>query len=352
MSSLSEWFWSPSFWLPGNLTWVDLEDKDGIKHPHVDTIYQSFFIAVLLWIIKELVERYILIPTGVSFGLKIARKRKLVPNNILEPAFRASQRPDHKSIEGYAKKLQWSERQVERWFRQRRQESRPSTLKKFTESGCRFLYYACIWTYAIIYLWDKDWLWDTKHCWYGYPHQSVDEGARWLYMIQLGFYLIMTIGQLFNRHRKDFWQMLIHHIITYIIIFFSWTCNFVRIGTIIMVNLDIADVAIELAKMSGYMKKQLLGTILFSVFALTWLITRVGTFPYRMVYSTVYEFPLILPMFPAYYLFNTIMLSLLVLQIVWTYMILRFTYLVIVSGKLAEKDIRSETESDETISSS
>jgi len=35
------------------------------------------------------------------------------------------------------------------------------------------------------------------------------------------------------------------------------------------------------------------------------------------------EAPRILPMFPAYYIFNSLLLMLLVLHVIWTYMILK-----------------------------
>lgn len=41
---------------------------------------------------------------------------------------------DQADIEGLCKKCSWSSRQVERWFRKRRNQDRPSVLKKFREA--------------------------------------------------------------------------------------------------------------------------------------------------------------------------------------------------------------------------
>jgi hypothetical protein len=44
-------------------------------------------------------------------------------------------------------------------------------------------------------LWDKSWLWDIKHCWYNYPHHSVEKDVWWYYMIELSFYWSLCFSQ-------------------------------------------------------------------------------------------------------------------------------------------------------------
>lgn len=69
-------------------------------------------------------------------------------------------------IQGLAKQLDISERQVERWLRLRKGQNKPSTLVKFCENSWRCLYYFCSFTSGVIILWDKPWLWDINRCWY------------------------------------------------------------------------------------------------------------------------------------------------------------------------------------------
>lgn len=70
-----------------------------------------------------------------------------------------------------AKQTDLSERQIERWWRLRRAQDKPSTLVKFCENTWRCLYYLYSFIFGVIVLWDKPWFWDVKSCWYGYPHQ-------------------------------------------------------------------------------------------------------------------------------------------------------------------------------------
>lgn len=70
-----------------------------------------------------------------------------------------------------AKQSDLTERQIERWWRLRRAQDKPSTLVKFCENTWRCLYYLYSFIFGVIVLWDKPWFWDVKSCWYGYPHQ-------------------------------------------------------------------------------------------------------------------------------------------------------------------------------------
>jgi len=244
-------------------------------------------------------------------------------------------------MQGLAKQLDWSERQVERWFRQRRTQDKPNTLRKFTESGWRFLYYLCVFIYGCQCLWDKPWLWNGNVCWYDYPYHHVPTDVWWYYMIELAFYWSLTFSQFVDIRRKDFFQMLIHHVITICLLSFSWACNLTRIGTLVLVIHDIADIPLEGAKMAKYINKQRLCDALFGFFTLTWFITRLGVYPYKIIYSTLIEAPQIVPMFPAYYIFNGLLIGLQILHGIWSWMIMKLALQALAAGKL-DRDYRSD----------
>lgn len=60
------------------------------------------------------------------------------------------------------------------------------------------------------------------------------------------------------------------------------------------------------------------------------------------VFSTSIEAPKLVPMFPAYYIFNGLLIVLLVLHIFWTYLILKIAYNSLNAGQM-EGDIRSSS---------
>ena len=51
--------------------------------------------------------------------------------------------------------------------------------------------------------------------------------------------------------------------------------------------------------------------------------------------STTIEAPQIVEMFPAYYIFNALLSTLLILHVVWTYFILKIVYKGIYTGKVS-----------------
>ena len=53
------------------------------------------------------------------------------------------------------------------------------------------------------------------------------------------------------------------------------------------------------------------------------------------IFSSVVEAPQILPMFPAYYIFNGLLILLLILHIAWTYLILLIVKSSLKSGQVS-----------------
>lgn len=60
--------------------------------------------------------------------------RTLVFSDDLTFRFLCCQHPDEKRLEGLSKQLDWDVRTIQRWFRQRRNQEKPSTLARFCES--------------------------------------------------------------------------------------------------------------------------------------------------------------------------------------------------------------------------
>uniref|UniRef100_A0A182FA92 Uncharacterized protein n=1 Tax=Anopheles albimanus TaxID=7167 RepID=A0A182FA92_ANOAL len=247
------------------------------------------------------------------------------------------------------KQLDMTERQIEYWWRRRRAQDKPTTLVKFCETSWRCIYYTYSFIFGCIVMWDKPWLWDIKQCWYGYPHQSVTNDIWWYYMISMAFYWSLTASQFYDVKRKDFWQMFAHHMITILLMALSWVCNLHRVGSLVLLVHDCADIFLESAKLTKYAQYQKVCDTIFAIFTVVWIVTRLILYP-RVIYSSSVEAPQILPMFPAYYIFNTLLILLLVLHICWTYLIVQIAVKAIKSGQM-EGDVRSSS-SDEISDSS
>ncbi|ERL92569.1 hypothetical protein D910_09882 [Dendroctonus ponderosae] len=95
-----------------------------------------------------------------------------------------------------------------------------------------------------------------------------------------------------------------------------------------------------MTKYSGYQK---ICDVIFAIFTVLWIVTRLGFFPFWIIRNTSIEAPKIVPLFPAYYIFNGLLCVLLVLHIFWTYLILKIAYNSLNAG-LMEGDIRSSSD--------
>jgi len=326
---LSGWFWSESVWLPPNVTWKDVQ-------PHPSHIYYTQFsdlwypipAAALIVLVRYFFERRLFKPLGISLGLKATKHKNPPTNDVLEKEYQLlkSKKINKINSSKLALELGMGERQVDYWIKRRRLHGKPCTLDKFCETGWRWFYYSSAFIYGICCLWNKPWLWNIKDCWYNYPHHDVPNDVWWYYMFELAFYWSLTFTQFFDVKRKDFAEMFVHHITTIALLAFSWTCNLTRCGALVLVVHDFADIFLEAAKMCNYTNYQKACDIIFGVFTVAWIVTRLGLFPTWILYSTTIEAPQIVEMFPAYYIFNGLLSILLVLHTIWTYFILKLVY--------------------------
>lgn len=69
----------------------------------------------------------------MRLGLR-QRVRKAPDNHVLEKAYLTNGKMGTKQVQGLARQLEWTERRVQRWIRQRVLQEKPCTLDKFTES--------------------------------------------------------------------------------------------------------------------------------------------------------------------------------------------------------------------------
>jgi len=237
---------------------------------------------------------------------------------------------------------------VKKWFEDRRLLNKPSKLSKFTETVWRFTFYLIIWVYGVVVLWNKPWLWETSQFWVNFPRHKLTSDIYWYYLIELGFYYALLGSQFADTKRKDFWQMFVHHVVTITLLTFSYVCNFTRVGSVILLIHDSADFWIELVKYGLYTGNEVVTNIAFLFVVIVWLLTRLIIFPFRVIYSTYIEGPLIANdyHFPAYYIFNILLCMLQVMHVIWFYYICRMAYSGLVKGNI-DKDDRSESDFSE-----
>ncbi|XP_073764172.1 ceramide synthase 3 isoform X5 [Danio rerio] len=203
IGTLGEWFWWDRLWLPGNLTWADLKDEDGLVYARPSHLYITLPYALIFLMVRYLFERLIATPLAASLGITEKTRHRVEHNTVLEQHFRTkSKNPGQADIDGLCKKCGWSSRQVERWFRRRRNQDRPGVLKKFREASWRMIFYLLAFIGGIIALYDKPWFYNVPEVWSDYPKQSMLDSQYWYYTVEMSFYLSLVLRITFDVKRK------------------------------------------------------------------------------------------------------------------------------------------------------
>ncbi|KAF5908865.1 ceramide synthase 5, partial [Clarias magur] len=335
MAALSAWFWSEDFWLPHNVSWADLaKPAPGVEYPRAGHLLNAFPLALGIFAVRIFFERFIAGTCAHILHIQAEVSRRAQANPVLEKVFTSvSKCPDARQLDGLSKQLDWEVRKIQRWFRHRRNQDKPSTRTKFCESMWRFTFYLGIFTYGFCFLYQSPWMWDTRQCWYNYPFQSLSPGLYHYYVTELAFYWSLMFSQFTDIKRKDFLIMFVHHLATVSLISFSYMNNMVRVGSLVLCVHDASDFLLEAAKLANYAKYQRLCDFLFVAFAAAFIGTRLIIYPFWILNSTMFESWEIIGPYTSWWVFNSLLLVLQVLHIIWSYLIVRLALKAIMRGK-------------------
>ncbi|NP_001313756.1 LAG1 longevity assurance homolog 2 [Gossypium hirsutum] len=232
-------------------------------------------------------------------------------------------------------------------------EATQAKIAKCSESMWKLAYYATVETFILKITYHEPWFTDTKQYFRGWPDQELKLSLSLFYMCQCGFYIYSIAALLtWETRRKDFAVMMSHHVITVILIGYSYITSFFRIGSIILALHDASDVFLEAAKVFKYSESELGASVCFGLFAISWLLLRLIFFPFWVIKTSSYdvrEFLNLSESYPMslYYVFNTMLLMLLVFHVYWWFLICSMIMRQLKNrGKVGE-DIRSDSEDDD-----
>ncbi|CAL9196400.1 unnamed protein product [Musa hybrid cultivar] len=226
-------------------------------------------------------------------------------------------------------------------------EAKWSKITKCSESMWKLTYYAAVQIWVLSIIKQETWSLDTKEYFKGWPNQELKSSLILFYMCQCGFY-VYSIGALvaWETRRKDFSIMMSHHIVTSVLIGFSYITRFFRIGTMILALHDTSDVFLESAKLFKYSEKEMAASLCFGLFAISWFLLRLVYFPFWIIKASSYECVEALSWmenFPTtlYYVFNTMLLTLLVFHAYWWKLIFAMIMKQMSNKGQVGEDIRS-----------
>jgi ceramide synthetase len=168
---------------------------------------------------------------------------------------------------------------------------------KHGESFWFFVYYSFVFTAGIAYLWDKEWLWDTRKYWLSDVMATPEfpVGLQLIYITQTAFYIGASIVILFlsdaRANHKDKLIMLTHHFVTVMLLAVSFASGQHRIGSVVLILHDVSDIFLEGSKLCRYSGFESVTNVGFAIFALVFFVSRLIVFPIRILYAIHKHFP-------------------------------------------------------------
>ncbi|KZV72106.1 longevity assurance proteins LAG1/LAC1 [Peniophora sp. CONT] len=238
--------------------------------------------------------------------------------------------------------------------------NRPAKLDRFGEQGYAVLYFAFFgaWGVRIMHMLPT-WWYNTSAFWTEYPHWQMIPELKAYYLAQAAYWCqqLIVLALRLEKPRKDYNELIAHHIVTLWLVGWSYGINLTLIGNAVYTSMDIPDTFLAFSKILNYLRLERAKVVSFVVFLGVWTYFR-HYLNLVMLWSVYTEFETIpedskrwapddgvwMVWWMKWQIFAPILL-LQVLNLFWYYLILRILYRALMVDEL--DDVRSDDEGDD-----
>jgi len=203
-------------------------------------------------------------------------------------------------------------------------QQRAKTQGLFENSGWECVFYlvsTCIGFYVYS---QEEWsVWPSTQIWDQWPLQPMSTAFRGYYLLMLAFYIQALVSLIFlDKPRSDYWEYLLHHLVTIFLIGCSYYTRIHRYGLIILSLHDVGDVLINAAKTFKYLGEawDMTTNALFVIFSFVFVFTRLMFLPMTVIPSGYWELLQMEPMngnVPCFIPMNVALVVLQCLHVFW-----------------------------------
>lgn len=237
---------------------------------------------------------------------------------------------------------------------------KPGKIKRFMEQTYSMFYYGLSGPFG---LWVMShtplWFFETRPFYENYPHKTHDWFFKVYYLGQAAFWVqqsVVLVLQL-EKPRKDFYELILHHIITIALIWCSYRFHFTWMGLEVYITMDVSDFFLATSKTLNYLDSPFTGPFLV-LFVFVWVYLR-HYINLRILWSVLTEFRSVgdfeLNWETQHYkcwisqpLVFLLIFSLQILNAYWLFLIIRILYRYVVGG--VAQDERSDEEDEDEVS--
>ncbi|KAG9064553.1 sphingosine N-acyltransferase lag1 [Linnemannia hyalina] len=220
---------------------------------------------VMIWTaIRESVMTFLLIPLGRRLG--VGEQKKKLQQGQQSTSVSSSTNPSVHTQEKNVTGSTHDEMKALKMKLRKEEHAREGKLLRFAEQG----------TMATCLLYNSTYWSDSTFFWRDYPKTQLDATMKWYYLVQFAFwvqqFLLAVLG--IEKRRKDFLEFMIHHVITCLLIGFSYSFNLTSVGHAVLCSMDFSDIVLAACKMLKYCQKDQIADVGFVFFVVTWIYTR------------------------------------------------------------------------------
>lgn len=184
---------------------------------------------------------------------------------------------------------------------------------------------------------------DLRHVYSDWPYTQLPRYMKLYYMVGLSYHFEDTVAHFFHPIQNDFFEMLLHHYITIMLIVMSYMSSFWNFGIMVMIQMDNGDaVGGAIKAFMDFTSVPIVLTNYLLVVA-SWIYFRDFVYAYEVVWKgamsgqfRINDDSSIMPPFIS------LLIGLLILNIYWTLLFFRMGYRFISKGEV--KDLQNPIE--------
>ncbi|KAK9459465.1 TLC domain-containing protein [Lipomyces oligophaga] len=230
-------------------------------------------------------------------------------------------------------------------------------IDRFMEQTYAIIYYGVMapWGLWIMYHMPL-WYFETKPMFENYPHKSHELQFKAYYLLQASFWVQQSVVLMLQleKPRKDFKELVFHHVVTIALIFCSYKFHFTWMGLPVYITMDLSDLMLSISKTMNYLNHWLTGPF-FLVFMGVWIYLR-HYLNLRILYAVATEFATVGPFdldfstqqykcWISQYITFTLIFALQAVNVYWLVLIIRVAYRFVFLD--VQEDVRSEDEDED-----
>ncbi|KKA26771.1 hypothetical protein TD95_001694 [Thielaviopsis punctulata] len=229
---------------------------------------------------------------------------------------------------------------------------------RFMEQVYTAIYFACLGPFGL-YVMSKTpvWYYNTTGMYENFPHRTHEAIVKFYYLFQAAYWaqqaIVLVLG--LEKPRKDFKELIAHHIVSLLLIGLSYRFHFTYIGLAVYTTHDISDFFLATSKTLNYLDSPIVGPYFF-VFMMVWIYCR-HYINLQIIWSLFTEFRTVGPFeldweteqykcLLSQMITTALLSSLQALNLFWLFHIVRIAYRFIRYS--SADDDRSDNEEDES----